>query len=62
MSSEVAELIRSLTGPDAEARQNAAERLSRLGPDAQAAAVPLVEACETDEDALRESVTAASKN
>ncbi len=62
MSSEVAELIRSLTGPDAAARQDAAERLSQLGPDAQAAAVPLVEACETDEDALREKVTAALQN
>jgi HEAT repeat protein len=59
MSNDVTELIRSLAGNDAAARQAAAERLAQLGPDAQAGALPLVEACATDDDALRESVTAA---
>ncbi|MEX2114517.1 MAG: HEAT repeat domain-containing protein [Pirellulales bacterium] len=59
MSAEVEALIQSLRGNDGEARQSAAERLAQLGPDAQAAAVPLVEACAIDDDNLREFVTAA---
>ncbi len=59
MSAEVEALIQSLSSNDAEARQAAAERLAQLGPDAQAAAVPLVEACGSDDESLREFATAA---
>jgi HEAT repeat protein len=59
MSEEVAKLSQALAGNDAAARQSAAERLAQLGPDAQAAAVPLVEACAIEDDSLREFVTAA---
>jgi HEAT repeat protein len=59
MSGEVTKLSQALGGNDAAARQAAAERLAQLGPDAQAAAVPLVEACAIDDDSLHEFVTAA---
>jgi hypothetical protein len=58
MAHDPASLVTALRTGDAAAQQAAAEQLAQLGEDAQAAAVPLVEACAAS-DALREWVVAA---
>lgn len=59
MADDVSTWISRLDSTDAQERAAAAERLAQLGPDAAAAAVPLVEACRTDDDRLREWAVAA---
>jgi HEAT repeat protein len=50
MAADISELVAGLTHSDPAKRREAAERLSRLGPDAREAAVPLVRACAEKEE------------
>lgn len=59
MAADIASLVAALESPDAAAQQRAAERLAQLADEAQAAAVPLVEACGAQQEALREAAVAA---
>jgi HEAT repeat protein len=59
MTTDVSQLAAALVGPTPAERAGAAEQLSRLGPDAQAAAVPLVRACADPTEEVREWATAA---
>jgi HEAT repeat protein len=59
MTTDVSQLLAALGGPDPAERARAAERLSRLGPDAQAAAVPLVRASADVDEEVRQWATAA---
>ena len=59
MTTDVAQLAAALGGPNRAERAKAAEQLSRLGPDARAAAVPLVRACADPTEEVREWATAA---
>ena len=59
MTTDVSQLVSALAGPDPVGRAKAAEQLSRLGPDAQAAAIPLVRACADAAEELRQWATAA---
>jgi hypothetical protein len=59
MTSDLPQLIESLGASDESARREAAEKLSRLGPDAQPAAVPLVRACGDQSEDVSEWAVAA---
>lgn len=59
MTAEFDALAASLKSGSPAERLAAAENLAQLGSEAHAAAVPLVEACETQDDQLREWVAAA---
>ncbi|REK10748.1 MAG: hypothetical protein DWQ37_14970 [Planctomycetota bacterium] len=59
MAGELDHLLETLKRGSAAERSEAAQRLAGLGPEAQPAAVPLVEACGTEDESLREWVTAA---
>ncbi len=58
MTRDVTALTKSLCSIDSAVRQTAAETLAQLGPDAQGAAVALVEACTVDDDSAREWIVA----
>jgi HEAT repeat protein len=59
MSEEVQALVEALQTGSAAAQLEAAEKLARMESAAQAAAVPLVEACACEDEALRDWVVAA---
>ncbi len=59
MPEPLAELIASLFSDDPTVCRDAAQRLARMGPDAQPAAVALAEASAAEAEDLREWVTAA---
>jgi HEAT repeat protein len=59
MSGEVHELVETLRSGSEAARRDAAEKLARLEAEAQAAAVPLVEACASADETLRDWAVAA---
>ena len=59
MPAPITQLIADLTNLESVRRAGAAEQLSRLGPDAQSAAVPLVRASADQSEDVREWVTAA---
>ena len=59
MTAELQRLISSLGVADAATRTQAAEELSRLGPEAAPAAVALVRACGDESEEVREYVVAA---
>jgi HEAT repeat protein len=59
MPAELARLVADLSGADPATRTEAAEQLSRLGPEAAPVAVALVRACGDDSEEVRESVVAA---
>ncbi len=59
MTPDLAQLAASLEAPEEAARSEAAEKLTRLGPDAQAAAVPLVRACGDPSESVSEWAVAA---
>ena len=59
MTTDIPQLSAALGGPNRAERAKAAEQLSRLGPDARAAAVPLVRACADPTEEVRERATAA---
>ncbi len=62
MTDDLAALVNQLRSGSPATRQEAAQRLAGLEGEAQAAAVALVEAVATDDDQLREWVTAALEN
>ncbi len=59
MTADLAALVTTLCTGSPAAREDAAQKLAQLEREAQAAAVALVEAAATDDDQLREWVTAA---
>lgn len=59
MSQDLRSLLASLASTDVATRREAAESLSRVGPDAVAVAVPLVEACADHDEEVRNWVVAA---
>jgi HEAT repeat protein len=59
MTTDVSQLAAALGGGDPAERAKAAERLARLGADAQAAAIPLVRASADEAEEVREWATAA---
>ncbi|NQU22596.1 MAG: HEAT repeat domain-containing protein [Candidatus Nealsonbacteria bacterium] len=59
MDANLSQLVAALTNLDLAVRSQAAEQLSRLGPDAQPAAVALVQACNDDAEEVREWAVAA---
>jgi len=59
MSTDVSQLAAALNHADPAQRSRAAEQLSRLGPDAQPAAVALARACGDPAEEVREWATAA---
>lgn len=59
MPHDVQKLIASLTSSNTAARREAAESFARLGPDAVAASVSLVNACGDDDEQVRNWVVAA---
>lgn len=59
MSAEVQALVEALKSGSPAARLEAAEKLARLESAARAAAVPLVEACASDNEQVRDWVVAA---
>ena len=59
MPTDVPQLLAALTAAEPAERAGAAEQLSRLGPDARAAAVPLARACGDQDEEVREWAVAA---
>ncbi len=59
MASDLATLITGVRSTTPAQQRDAAEKLAQLGEDAQAAALPLVEACATTDAAAREAIVAA---
>ncbi len=59
MPASTAQLIADLTSPESARRAQAAEQLSRLGPEVHAAAVPLVRASADESEDVREWATSA---
>ena len=59
MPTDIPQLIAALAAADPVERARAADQLARLGPDARAAAVPLVQTCGDQEEEVREWAVAA---
>jgi HEAT repeat protein len=59
MSTNLSELVAALAAEDATQRAGAAEALSRMGPEAGQAAVPLIVACGDSSEQVREWAVAA---
>ena len=59
MPDDLAQQIAALSDPDPAKRSGAAEELSRLGPDAREAAVPLARTCADEVEEVREWAVAA---
>lgn len=62
MAARIAQLVLLLSSPDAGQRARAAEELAQAGPEARAAALPLLKACGDEDEDVREWAVESLEN